>query len=52
MSKYARSGPPGLEGVQQQRNAHEAGQRAEQLRRQEQDLAQHRERDHGDDYGL
>lgn len=41
-----------LEGVQQQRNAHEAGQRAEQLRRQEQDLAQHRERDHGDDYGL
>lgn len=41
-----------LEGVQQQRNAHEAGQRVEQLRRQEQDLAQHRERDHGDDYGL
>ena len=41
-----------LERIQQQRNAHEAVQRAEELRRQEQDRAQRRERDHDDDYGL
>lgn len=42
-----------LDRVQQQRNAHEAVQRAEELRRQEQEWAQRRrERDHDDDYGL
>ncbi|WP_299913524.1 MobQ family relaxase [uncultured Paracoccus sp.] len=41
-----------LDRVQQQRNAHEAAQRAEVMRRQEQEWAQRRERDHGDDYGL
>lgn len=41
-----------LDRVQQQRNAHEAVQRAEELRRQEQEWAQRRERDHDEDYGL
>ena len=41
-----------LERVQQQRNAHEAAQRAEEQHRREQEWAQRRERDHGDDYGL
>ena len=41
-----------LDRVQQQRNAHEVAQRAEVIRRQEQEWAQRRERDHGDDYGL
>ena len=41
-----------LEGVQEQRNAHEATQRAEEQRRQEQERVQRRERDYGDDYGL
>lgn len=41
-----------LDSVQQHRNAHEAMQRAEELRRREQEWAQRRERDHDDDYGL
>lgn len=42
-----------LERVQQQRNAHEAAQRAEEQHRREQEWAQRRrERDHDDDYGL